>query len=388
MRRSRETTRINVLFLLDKASYDGRMHGGGRTFLNTVSRIDGGTFRAIPCILRQEDSVNEAFKKRGLEVKYLGRNRFDPRVLLDLIQLIREERVQVMHLNSFGSQQFGRLASAITGIPTVLHAHGLTDYPRAWYQRLLDRVLARYTSKAIAVSKDVRNAYVAERFIGEDKFVVMPNGIALDEFEPLDASECTEVKQRFGIPESHYVVGTITRLREEKGNEDFIQAAPRVLECYPNTCFVIVGEGPRLYALKALARSLGIEHQVIFTGFCDDIRSILGIFHVNVVSTLAEGCSNAVLEAMAMGKATVATNVSGIREVLTDGKTAALVPPRNPAVMAERIIHLLGNTAEREKLAGGVRSATHRYSIDVYVRSLEKIYRDVMAADARCATHA
>ncbi|MFX0210316.1 MAG: glycosyltransferase family 4 protein [Candidatus Hodarchaeota archaeon] len=371
--------KINVLVALDKASYNGKIHGGGRSFFNIVTRINQKRFNVIPCILRKEDSLKSLFEKHGVRVNYLGRGKFDPFVLFDFIRLIKSEKIHILHLNSFASHQFGRLAGAITGVPTIIHARGLTDYPYSWYQQISDWFLARFTDQAIAVSKIVKEAYIANRKIDGDKVIVMPNGVPLEEFKPLPAEQRREIKRRLGIKPDHQVVGTVTRFIELKGNRYFLEAAAKVLQILPNTNFLVVGDGPLFQELKKLSRQLKLENHVFFTGFSDNVPAILSIIDVKVVSSLSEGFGNILVEAMSMGKAIVATNVAGLKEIVTDGKTGLLVPPRDPQAMAEQIIYLLQHEKERNRLELKSQDESRKYALDVYIRNLEKVYEEVAA---------
>ena len=385
MSNERGSDRINVLIALDKPSYNGRIHGGGRSFFNLVSGIDRRRFKVVACILRREDALKELFEREGLEVRYLGRGKFSPLVLIDLLQLIRTERVQVLHLNSFCSQQFGRIAGMIAGIPAIVHARGLTDYPRVWYQRVSDRLLSRFTARTLAVSREAGDAYIMNRAVAPDNVVVLPNGVSLEQFTPLDRKEYLAVKRDLDIDEGQLVVGVVSRLRDEKGIKHIIEAAARVLSLCKNATFLIVGDGPLLDELKMRVTCLGIEKSVIFTGFRENVRELLSIFDVKVFTSLGEGCSNVLLEAMAMGRAIVAPNVSGVNEVLSDGLSGLLCPVGDTEAMAARIIHLLKNERERGELGRGARLACEPYSLKKVVSRLQAIYEEVASGPAKRA---
>jgi glycosyltransferase involved in cell wall biosynthesis len=369
-------SRINVLLAIDKAGYDGKMHGGGRFFFNILSRINQERFKVIPCILRREDSLKSLFEKEGIRVRYLGRGKFDPLVLFDFLKLIRKEKIHIMHLNSFGSQLFGRLSGAITGVPTIIHGHGI-DYCPTWYQKTSDLFLSKFTDRAITVSTSVKADYIKRRKIDPKKVLVIPNGIPLEDFETIPEQKCREIKKHFRIKSDYYVVGTVTRLREEKGNRYFLEAAAEVLKVSPMTYFLLVGDGPLLDELRLLAKQLGISRNVIFAGHQHDVASLLSIFDVKVISSVTEGHPLAILEAMATRKPIVATNVGGIKDILNNGEIGLLIPPREPHAMADKIIYLLQHKKEREQLAMKAYQESRKYSLDVYIRHLERVYEEI-----------
>ncbi len=377
-------SKLNVLITTDKVGYEGKIHGPGRSFLNIVSSIDRERSRVVPCILRKEDSLKPIFERRGIKINYLGRGEFDPFVFFYLIKLIKNERIHVVHLNGYRSSIFGRLARIVTGVPTIMHARGASDFygwkknnRYSWYQKVIDRFLARFTDLVIAVSDEVKEIYVQQRKIDPKKVIVMPNAIALERFKPLPVEKGKELRKQLGLKPDHLIVGTVTRFIEIKGNKYFLEAAKRVLHVFPNAYFLVVGEGPLFSELKQLCQRLGIDKSVIFTGFRNDIPQLLSIFDVKVIPSLSEGSPNVLLEALAAGKPIVATDVGGISDILRDGETGLLVPPQDPHAMSERIIYLLQCKEVRERLAMKARKESRKYSLDTYVKNLENVYVDV-----------
>jgi glycosyltransferase involved in cell wall biosynthesis len=369
------TNRINILMSIDHISYGNYIHGAGRVFLNILAKIDKYRFNIIPCILRKYDQLMPVLEKQETHIKFLEREKFDPLTLLDFLQIIKDERVHLLHLHQYGSSFFGRIAGALMGVPTVLHAHGI-DHSGMWQHQVMDWLLAKFTARGIGVSRES----LAKRSIKTHKGIVLPNGIPLENLKSLSADQYKALKKDLELEADQYIVGTITRLREEKGNSYLLEAAVEVLRAFPNTKFLIVGAGPLLGELKNLARRLGIERDVTFTGFYQNISAMLSIFDVKVIASIDEGFGQlTLLEAMAMGKAIVATSVDGITEILQDGETGLLVPPRDPLAMAEKIIHLLQSEEMRTQLGTKACHESHKYSLDAYIKDLEGIYEEVVA---------
>ena len=384
MAKSHRPSRINILIAIDHISNNSQINGPGRVFFNLTTKLDKKYFNVIPCILRKEDSLKSSFEDHGIHIQYLGRGKYDPLVLLDLLKLIIHENIHVVHLHLYASSIFGRLVRIITRVPTILHAHGPTDYYGwkkrpyySWYQQIADLFLAKFTDLVIAVSTEVRDVYVTQRRIDSKKVIVLPNAISLEEFTPSPLEHCEEIKRQFGIKPNHWVVGTVTRFIEVKGNRYLLEAAHKVLQTFPHTYFLIVGHGPLYKELKALSQRLQLEKNVIFTGFHKDVAHLLSTFDLKVVTSLSEGCPNALLEAMAMGRPIVAANVDGIKEILTDGETGLLVPPRDPQALAEKIIYLLQHDQFRKQLGSNAYRESRKYGIDTYIRDLGNIYKDM-----------
>ena len=371
---TRMTARMNVLVAIDHVSYNGCVHGAGRVFLNIVSKINQERFNVIPCVVRGQEK--EGWDAQGLRIKCLGRGKFNPLVLGDFLKLLRAEKIDLVHLHQYSCSIIGRVAAMARGIPCIIHGHGL-DYTYSWYQQIPDWLLAKATDRAIVVSNVVRDIYVKKRKIEPDKLVVMPNGIVLESFNPSSAQRTEALKQHLGLRSDHAVVGTVTRLREEKGNRYLLEAAAKVLEVLPKTYFLIVGDGPMLDDLKQRSRHLGIHHKVIFAGYQPDVAGMLSLFSIKVIASITEGHPLALLEAMAVGKAVVATDVGGIKEILKDGQVGLLVPPQDPKTMADKIVYLLRHETERVRFGARAYQESRQYSLDGYVRNLETLYEAV-----------
>lgn len=366
-------SRINVLMVSDHISYNEHIHGVGMFFFNILPHINKDNFRTVLCVLRRKDSSDDLFKTQGISIQYLGMSKFDPRTLNSLIKIIKKEKIDILHLHGYGASSFGILAALLTRTPVIVHSHdNNTNYPL--YQRFADIFLTRYADKVIAVSGSVKESSIRKRRFNESNIIVMHNAIPLEKFQELDSIHIEEEKKRLGIDPVYKVIGTVTRLREEKGNEYFLEAAAEVLKLFPETVFLIVGEGPLRAELQIYCKKLNIEKNVIFYGFSKEVTKQYSIFDINVISSLTEGSPGALFEAMAMGKAIISTNAGGIKEIITDGKTGLLVPSGNSIEIAKKIIFLLRNEKERKKLGQFAREESKKYDIETYVKRLENIY--------------
>ena len=173
-------------------------------------------------------------------------------------------------------------------------------------------------------------------------------------------------------------VGSLTAM---KGHEYLIRAMPRVAAAVPEARLVIVGEGNQRARLVALVASLGISHAVQLAGYQEDVGALMKQADLCVQPSLHESFGLVLLEAMAASKAVVATDVEGIPEIVLDGSTGSLVPPKNPEAFAEAIISLLRDGARRRRMgaAGRVRVERH-FDIRETVRSYQRLYDRVSAA--------
>jgi glycosyltransferase involved in cell wall biosynthesis len=266
------------------------------------------------------------------------------------------------------------MAAAWRRMPVILHEHAnLTDTP--WFQKIADRVLEPYTDIAIAVSKSTADFVICARQMPPPKVKVVYLGAPLDEFGGgRSNAETAEARPELGVRPGEFVIGTVTRLHESKGNSVLVEAAARVLARRPHSRFFIVGEGPLLPDLQAQAAQLGVSDRVVFTGFRRDVARTLAAFDLVVFPSLWEGTPLTAFEALAMGKPIVATDADGLVDILTDQLDAVIVPKRNADALAEKIVWAIDHPEERARLGAAARVTGRRYDIDAFVKKMERLY--------------
>jgi glycosyltransferase involved in cell wall biosynthesis len=369
---------IPVLHVCDKFGVAGSsIHGVSRLFSWWFPRY-GARFAPSLVGLKHPEAATQWLGEQGIPVHTLGRGRFDPRILGDLVRIGRERRARILHVHGYAAADFGRLAARRLGAALVLHEH-FADPRMPAYQGLADRLLSPFTDRAIAVSASTRDFLVRERHVPRGRVRLIWNGAPLDEFAPVSADVARAARQKLGIAEDALVVGTIGRLSEQKGHRYLVEAAPALLASRPQAHVLIVGDGDRMDALKAQAAALGVASRITFAGHCEDVPAVLGALDVFCISSLYEGTPLALFEAMAAARAIVSTAVDGCREVLEDGRTGLLVPPRDPAALAAALGRVLDDAPLRRSLGENARAASTRYDIRTCVTAMEGLYDEVLA---------
>lgn len=371
--------KVKVLWLVDHLGYDGAIHGAGKYYLNTVPLFDKNRFDVNLCVLRRRDSLTKLFEKADIEISHLSRSKFNPFTLLDILSLTRREKIDLLHCHGYGASNFGRLAGAISRIPTIVHAHDEdTNYP--WYQALADLSMKGLPYRTIAISQAVKVSCIKKRKMSQNQVALIYNAIPLEEFKMPPLREIQKQKCILGVDSSDPIIGSIAKLREEKGIAYLIQSATEVLKVFKDAVFVIVGDGPLRGELENLSRRLGIDKNVLFLGFQPDIPRFLSVFDVMVQPSLYEGFGLAIVEAMAMGKPIVATNVGGIREILRDGETGYLVPPKDPSTLADRVLTLIRDKQRAMQMGNRAKVDSIKYDIRTHVRTLETEYLSLVSS--------
>jgi glycosyltransferase involved in cell wall biosynthesis len=324
--------------------------------------------------LRKKDLSEETLESFGVDISYLHKSRFDPATLTALLKVIDRKSIDILHMHGYGATTFGRAAAAMRRLPAILHEHAnLTDTP--WFQKVADRALEPFTDIAIAVSRSTADFVINARLVPAKKVKVVYLGAPVDEFGGERSGEdVAAVRRSVGLAPGDFAIGTVTRLHDSKGNEFLVDAARLVLDTRPQARFYVVGEGPLREDLEAQARRLNLGDRFVFAGFAKDVAGMLAAFDLSVFPSLWEGTPLTAFEALAAGKAIVATDADGLVDILHDGHDARIVPKRNARALADRIIALMDAPEERARLSANARNTGRGYDIGAFVRKMERLY--------------
>lgn len=289
---------------------------------------------------------------------------------------LRDWQADLLHSHLPISGVVGRLAGKMAGIPVVYTEHNKMERYHPLTRRL-NLLTWSWQDRVIAVSSEVSSSI---RSHANDRVhvEVVLNGIDTHRFSR-DSSGTDMVRQDLGIPVTAPVVGTVAVFRAQKRLEDWLQAARLLHERHPDLHFLLVGDGPLRDELTALTCSLGLEGLVHFPGLKEDVRPYLATMDVFMVSSLFEGLPLALLEAMAMECAVVATRVGGIPEVIRHEENGFLVDPCQPTLLAEASSRLL-TEPERKRRIGEIARDTivREFGLQGMTSRLETIYEDVL----------
>ena len=370
---------VPVLHVCDKFGVAGSsIHGVSRLFSWWFPRYDPARFAVSLCGLKRPEPASALLAQAGIPVTHLGRGRFDPRLLTDLIAIARRTGARILHVHGYAAADFGRLAARAVGARLVLHEH-FADPRMPSYQGWADWLLAPLTHRAIAVSGSTRDFLVRERYVPSERVRLIWNGAPLREFAPVAPEVARAARRELGLSDAALVVGTIGRLSRQKAHRYLLEAAPAVLAAHPEARFLLVGDGDQSAALAEQAHALGIAGSVVFAGHRKDVAPLLGAIDVFCISSTYEGTPLALFEAMASGKAIVSTAVDGCKEVLEEGVTGLLVPPADPRALAAALERALTSRVVREALSRNALSASRRFDIDTCVARMQDLYDEVLA---------
>jgi glycosyltransferase involved in cell wall biosynthesis len=316
-----------------------------------------------------------------LGVPYLildQRRRFDPGLVRRAYRTVRSRGITLLQSHSYKGHLLALLLRPLTGLPWVAFAHGWTDEDRRirLYNRLDFRLL-RYPDRIVAVSDSVRRRLEA-RGVPPTRITVVPNAVEIgDANRPLDD---TGWRGSLGIPAGTSVISVVGRLSPEKGQDVFLEACHFARHKDAQFVAVFVGEGPWESDLRTKASALGLESRVRFVGHCGDVAPVYAASDMIVIPSRSEGLPNVLLEAMAFGKAVVATCVGGIPEVLSDRINGLVVPPEDPVRLADAMVGLLADRQLRCALGERARVDAGNFSPQTRVERILSVYASAVRA--------
>ena len=375
--------RCNLLYVFDNMEFGG----GERVFAQIINRLSDKKYKIIVACLPTGTFI-EKIKGSKAQIKSFDmRNRFNPGVILQLSSLIRKERVDIVHSQGARADFFARIAAKLAGAPNVVSTvpmpvEGFDVNPiKKLIYMAFNRFSECFVDRFIVVSDALEKMMIEKHRIAPQRIVKIYNGIETDEYCIPDEEivrRRSSFRTKANIGEDVAVIGVIGRLVWQKGFEYFIASIPEVLKEFKEAWFLVVGEGELEDDLKVKSKKLKLEDKIIFTGFLSDIKDVLASIDILVIPSLREGMPVVLLEAMAMKKPIVATNIEGIMEILENGVSGLLVPPRDTEALAEAVIDLLKHQDKANQMGMAARRVVEeRFGVDTMVQQVRKVYEEL-----------
>lgn len=290
----------------------------------------------------------------------------------------------VVHTHTAKAGVLGRFAARARRVPAVLHTiHGFPVHPgMSWAARrallTVERLAARCSDRVIAVCDANAREALALGIAAPEQIAVVVSGVPT---RTVVAGDRARGRAALGLPEQVPVVGTITRLMEQKAPLDFVAAAHRIVATDAAAHVLVVGDGP----LRAeVEHAVAGEPRIHLLGFRDDVPDLLAAIDVVVFSSLWEGLGRALTEAVLAAKPVVATAVNGVPDLVVDGTNGHLVAPGRPDLLAERALALLGLPDRGASLgAAGAARIRRRFDVAEMVAGIDALYSETLRRPAR-----
>ena len=310
-------------------------------------------------------------RRLGIRTKF----EFGPKAILSgfkIAGIVRNEKIDIIHAHTRVSQVAASLASMITGVPYVTTCHG-------YFKKRARGLLDTWGLKVIAISDAVGKHLKDDLGIDESRITLIYSGVDEARFTPcLSRDEIDMVKKGAGLKEGP-VVGTIGRLSSIKGQKFLIMAMKDIIADRPAAQALIVGNGPEEASLKTLAGSLGVGGSVKFIESCADTYKYLSIMDLFIFPSIKEGLGIALLEALASGRACIASRTGGIEDIITDGVNGLLVDVGDSSGIAGAAIRLLKDDALRRKLSEEARALVRsKFTLSSMADKVSKLYKETV----------
>lgn len=350
---------IQIITRLDKG-------GSSRILLDIAKTLDKEKFcvKIISGLTRDaQEDLDKFSLETGVEIIFINSLRRDINIFLDIAALLKIKRIlkkenpDIVHLHTSKAGFLGRIAAKLAAVQTVIympHGHifyGYTNFVLTKIYIVLERFSARLCDAIITLSDVESRDFLTRKIGSKDKFFTIHNGIDLKDYQVIDTDRIRELKNEVDVKAPTPVVTVISRLEPVKGVEIFIRALAEVTRVIPNFTALIVGSGTLRESLQLKAKSLNLDEKIKFLGYRADIKEIISLSDIVVNPALNEGLGLVILEAQALGKVVIATEVGGVPEVIIDNQTGILVQAGDYKSLAAAIVRILQDKELAARLA-------------------------------------
>ena len=381
--------KISVLYVIQNEFFGG----GERAFAQLINGLEKSRYDVFAaCLTGPFNPASTTFTRQiasSAQIINLDLRRLiNPPAIFKLKNIIRENVIKIVHSQGARANFYSRLAARAAGGTVVVStiASPIEEYNVNVFKTMaysaLDRFGETYVDKFIAVAGHIERKLVQNRGIQHQKVTRIYNGIDVAKYEWRQDSSA-RTRSDFSIAADCFLAGAFCRLSWEKGLFHFIEAAKQIAdggdEPEAGIKYLIAGEGALEKDLKLRVKNLGLEGKFIFTGFVEDIRPLLGAADLLVLPSFREGFPMSILEAMAMGKPVVASNIDGVNESVADNVNVLLVQTKDSAALAVAITAMFKEQNRAHEMgARGRAMAAENFGIDNMIKAHEEVYEELL----------
>jgi sugar transferase (PEP-CTERM/EpsH1 system associated) len=338
--------------------------GMEKVILDLVRFRSQNRFETRVVCLDESGVLQRGFTEAGVAVDTMGTSGSVPSRVLRLSSHLKHLQADVVHTHNPQAHMHGAIAARLAGVPVIIHTKHGRGYPSGLLLGAFNRLATRLTTRFVTVSQDAAEVARNVDRVAAEKLLVIQNGIDVDRFafRPPNAA---------GTPVRAITVGRLDPIKDQL---TLLRATRLVVDRAPSFHLDIVGDGPSRAELEAARAALGLTEHVTFVGYQEQVAPFLAKADFFVLSSISEGVSIALLEAMAMGLPAVATDVGGNREVVVPGVNGSLVPAKSPEALGEAMDRMQTETDARQRMS---RAARHRVESQFSLRSVVARYEDL-----------
>lgn len=358
-------------------------YGGGERYLELLfDRLDRRRYRPL-LICPESGPFVGTMQRRGVPTHVITLAPLvNPVALMRLATLLARERVTILQTHGARANVYGRLAGRLAGVPVIISTihNSLRDYEIGGFKRGLYHAMSRVTlpfvDRIICVSEALKKDLAEDCPAAAGRAVTIYNGVDAARFGASAKSD--EVRNSFRVGQGPMLL-VVGRLTEQKGHRYMLEALANLVAEWPTIRCLFVGDGELRSNLQALAAQLGLLQACVFAGTRDDIPDIVAAADVVVLPSLSEGFPFALLEALAAACPVVATRVNGVPELVEEGKTGRLVPPRDSTALGVALAETLRDRDRSIAMAEeGRRLVQTRFTADRMVADTVAVYESLL----------
>jgi glycosyltransferase involved in cell wall biosynthesis len=365
----------NQRIRLAQITHDLAIGGLQQVVVNLCRTIDRERFDVIVVCLRALGAYVPEVERMGIRVRLVPQkqNGTDYFSFLKLANILKEEKIEVIHTHNTQPFFDGTIAGLLAGVRTIIHTDHARNFPDKRRYMFAEWLMSHFASKIVGVSEHTsRNLMKFER-ISAKKIVTIPNGIYGSQYKIVVDKE--KKKKELGIKGNGPILGVGVRLTEQKGITYLLKAMPKVIREFPDATLVIAGQGPLEPQLKREAVELKVKDNVFFLGPRLDMPEILKLLDIYVLPSLWEGLPMVILEAMASGCPIIATDVGGNSTAIQNRSNGSLVKAKDAQELSMEIIKLLRDKELRVKyVTNGTKIFDEKYSAEIMTKQYEELY--------------
>ena len=355
-------------------TYDMRIGGTEMVIKNLIeSNTDESIDMSIFCIESPLGPWGEELKKAGISISVKARQPgFDLLLIKAIRKHIKDNHIDIVHCHQYTPWVYGTLAALFTPAKVIFTEHG-RFYPDSttWKRKLVNPLLSRFTHAVTAISEATKQAVATFEHIPSNKIKTIYNGI-----KPLnsDSVNSAALKLELKLPRAAKVLGTVARLDPIKNHVMLIRAFSIICNQVPETYLVIVGDGEMRQTLELLSEELNLCDRIRFTGYKTNPTDYINLFDVFVLSSLSEGTSMTLLEAMSLSKPCVVTDAGGNPEIVKHKVSGLVVENDNAKAFADDTIRLLNAPHQQAIMAA---HAKEIFDKDFDVKCMNAAYKEL-----------
>jgi len=307
----------------------------------------------------------------------------DLKALFDLIQIFKNEKPRIVHTHTSKAGILGRWAAFFANTKIIVHTphgHVFWGYFNKWKTGcfiLLEKLTAFITNKIITLTEQEKRDHLQCKIAPDEKFTVIHSGVDLSAFSDSQIN-APAMREKLRIPPEAFVVGTTGRLTPIKGQRYLLEAAAMISPGNRDLFFVFLGDGELARELGKMASLLGIKN-VMFLGWRQDVPEVMSTFDIFVLPSLNEGMGKVLIEAMALGKPIVASDVGGIPDLVAHNRNGLLVPPADVEGLVDSINVLLHDPKRREVMGDRGKVVAADYSAEAMIKKIDLLYHDELS---------